>query len=385
MTRRFRDAAQRYLDWCGNVALPFWADRGVDAEGGFYERMTASGAPDADAPRRVRVQMRQIYVFAHAHALGWHPRAGAVAAAGARFADARVYAPRGAPEAGCGYILDGRGDMTDPTRDLYTQAFALLALAWRRRALGDPGALRDADAIVQFMDREMASPAGGWVEALPRASGPRRQNPHMHLFEAFLALYEAAGRAQDLARARDMTALFETRLFDQTTGCLLEYFNDDWSPHPDAGDLVEPGHMMEWVWLMDRLSQHDGADRSALLRTLYARAVEIGRDPVSGFLVTKASAGGPFQPGPRRSWPQLEFLRASLVMARGGASSEYETAADLIDALLASYLSGPFPGGWIDQYDAAGAPVPGPVSASTLYHYVTAAVEVADALDRLGD
>jgi hypothetical protein len=52
-------------------ALPLWAGAGYDERrGGFQERLNPDGSPDLTAPRRLRVQVRQIYVYAHAAVLG---------------------------------------------------------------------------------------------------------------------------------------------------------------------------------------------------------------------------------------------------------------------------------------------------------------------------
>jgi len=48
-------------EWMTTVVLPFWATEGVDAtSGAFQERFFADARPDFDAPRRLRVQARQI-------------------------------------------------------------------------------------------------------------------------------------------------------------------------------------------------------------------------------------------------------------------------------------------------------------------------------------
>ena len=51
----------RIIDHC----LPLWSTEGWDQSiGGFVERLGIDGRADRAAPRRVRVQARQIYCFA---------------------------------------------------------------------------------------------------------------------------------------------------------------------------------------------------------------------------------------------------------------------------------------------------------------------------------
>ena len=77
----------RILSWLREDALPLWSSAGLDGgAGGFFDDLTADGDPLQNAPKRLRVQARQIYVFSHAHLLGWIPAPGSGKAAGCRVA-----------------------------------------------------------------------------------------------------------------------------------------------------------------------------------------------------------------------------------------------------------------------------------------------------------
>ena len=60
----------RLSSWLCDAAYPLWATRGVDAAGGFHERLAHNGEPLVE-PRRSRVNPRQAYCFAVAPSLGW--------------------------------------------------------------------------------------------------------------------------------------------------------------------------------------------------------------------------------------------------------------------------------------------------------------------------
>src|SRR5690606_6645753 len=62
--------ARRLQDWLRRKALPTWATLGQREDGAFVETLTLVGRL-APAPRRARVQARQIYVFAQAGLMGW--------------------------------------------------------------------------------------------------------------------------------------------------------------------------------------------------------------------------------------------------------------------------------------------------------------------------
>ena len=67
----FLSASADFTAWC-KTALAYWAQNGCDPRGGAYEHLFMDGTPDADHLRRVRVQARYVYVYAHAAHLGWY-------------------------------------------------------------------------------------------------------------------------------------------------------------------------------------------------------------------------------------------------------------------------------------------------------------------------
>ena len=77
-------------------SLPLWSREGWDATaGGFVERLDIGGSADRAAPRRVRVQARQIYCFAKAAELGWYPKGREIAMKGLDYLLAKAKSPDG--------------------------------------------------------------------------------------------------------------------------------------------------------------------------------------------------------------------------------------------------------------------------------------------------
>lgn len=369
--------SNQLISWCRDSALPVWTLSGRDIAGRFVEMIRQDGVPDIDARRRVRVQFRQVFAFAQAYELGLAPGADALARQGMERALGDAFDPEDRDGLhGCALWLDPTGAIADPTRDLYTQAFYLLALSSCHRLGLLPDALARADRQIAFLESRMASEFGGYLESIPAAL-PRRQNPHMHLFEAFLALHEAAPDRGYLQYADKIFALFENHFFDRSTGCLLEYFTKDWQAHPQLGHRIEPGHMMEWAWLIHHYGRLSGLSIDIYVRTLYDTARHIGVDFESGLLVDEVAIDGTPLLRTRRSWPQTEYTKAALVLAGKGDGEALATASKLISTLCNSYLATGVKGLWYDSYDADGLLTDGPASASTFYHYMTMIAEVA--------
>ncbi|RFB04900.1 AGE family epimerase/isomerase [Parvularcula marina] len=380
-------AAARLKDWLVEAALPLWANAALDPEGGYYEDLTPQGAPRKDQIRRVRVQPRQAYVYAHAAHLGWSDQARAFSDHGFDYLLSRAAFGDPLDPAsfdGFAHRLHPDGSVADPRRDTYDHAFVLLACAWRIRAFRDDRSRQVAKATLGFLDRECGQPDGSFLEGRPHQD-PRRQNPHMHLFEAFMALFEATEDDANLERARRVFALFQTHFLDTEQTVLREFFQDDWQLSAEKGHLIEPGHMMEWCWLLDQYEALTGEDMSELIRRLYTAAEPLGLEPQSGFLVDCVSLE-PSRPIPpaRRTWVQTEYIKATLVRSRRGETAFASKAASLINRLFGTYLKSDVPGGYTDRYGADGEVISDAMPVSTLYHLMSLGAEADRTVKALG-
>lgn len=353
--------------WLLEAAFPLWSTAGFDAASGqFVEQLGLDGAPAVETPRRALVQARQLYVFAVSAGMGWTGpwRAVMNAAADTLLAHGRTDAGDWV------FSFDAGGRPLDARRDLYTQAFLIFGLVHAAKALERADLLAAALETRRRLDEVWRAPAGGFVEGEVHA-GVRRQNPHMHLFEAVTALWDAARDPVDSALGAELLALFEQRF--AAPGGVLEYFDDSLAPVGDArGRVLEPGHAFEWSWLIGRWTAAGGAARPALVERLYAAAGRgVGAD---GLALDEVWTDGTVKSATARLWPQAERLKAAL--AHG------ERTGDLAGALAAhaaldGYLEPARPGLWRDRRLAEGGGwADGPSPASSGYHLVGALDEL---------
>jgi mannose/cellobiose epimerase-like protein (N-acyl-D-glucosamine 2-epimerase family) len=355
------------------MALPYWAARGWDdLHGGFLESTTRDGSAISGEARRVRVQARQIYVFARAHHEGWFDGLDRAEEA-AVLLQQRAWKSDGQP--GWAHMLTETGTVADPARDLYDHAFILLALAWLGRASGKTAWFDLADETLAFLDTAMADPAGGYRESLAGPQWPRRQNPHMHLFEALMALYESTGRPDILARAAAIKALFDRVFHDAETAVVREFFNADWSrASGELGAVVEPGHLCEWAWLLHEYHRLSGEPLDTTAGGLFDTAMRIGVNPQTGLLYAAVGARTEVLDPSSRTWMQTEWLRTAALLQKLGSPGAAAILERAGTAMLA-HLDGVIAGGWIDQFDASGRALSDRIPASTLYHAFGAVAE----------
>jgi len=376
MSQALMAAALRLERWIKDEAIPLWLKEGIDPLTGVcVERLDANGMADRTVDIRVRVQARQIFFFAQAFERGWCGEAKAVAQRMREFVEIHT----AHPGAGGGFthLMTPNYSIIDDRQDLYDHAFFLLAYAWCYRAFGDDSALTAADELIAHLDNRFCAANGGWIEG-DYDYACRRQNPHMHLIEAFLALYDATNNGRYLARAAEIFTLFQSRFFDHETGLLYEFFNDDWTRvDGQRGHWIEPGHMMEWVWLLDWYQRRSGRPVQTYIDSLYRQALRVGQAP-SGLLYDVVNDDGHVLESGKRCWPLTELIKASLVQIRAGHPQAEAIALQAVDNLFDYYLTVSTPGSYVDRRDADDNVDVDFAPASTLYHLIVAATELLD-------
>lgn len=364
----FQFEADALLAWLKNNALPFWDKVGRDAQGGFYEELDLTGAPNPSAVRRVRVQARQIFVYANAHKMGWYNALPMVDQL-YDFLLEKGYSPDGKP--GFAHRIGADYGVVDAKRDLYDHAFYLLGCA----SLIDCNDSERAAAakilsgtLLDFIDLEMGA-CEGWTEGVP-AILPRRQNPHMHLFETSMALFDATQDERHLARAGTIYGLFKDHFFDEDNHVIREFFDNDWTPlKGDMGMTAEPGHACEWVWLLGQYEARTGVNTQRYADALYEKALASN----ALFLNDEEDVTGAVRRDSKRLWVQTEVIRAHLAQVERGNPAATARAIRTMKAFRTTYLKPD--GTWHDQFDDDGKMIASTIPTSTFYHIYGMIVE----------
>lgn len=364
--------------WLRETLVPGWIGRAVrPGHAGFVELFDPADPDREPGPiRTTLVTARLTYVFSHAHLLD--PQGDALAAARHGFAFLRD----ACREAGRGRFLHSvreDGTPVDARTDLYDLAFVLFAMAWYYRATRDDQALAIANEVIGFIEGEMTHPQGGFAEDT-LGTLPRRQNPHMHLLEAFHALAEATGEQRWLDHANAIVRLARQHLVDVETDTLGEYFTDDWKQAPGAAGLVcEPGHHLEWTWLLLHHWRLTGdTEARDLAERLYGFAIRHGFDdgqagPLAAFDMVDRS--GNVTAPTKLLWPQTEAIKAFLARVEFLDDAD---AAERLDKHLASlfrWFVTPETGLWFNQLAQDGTPRQTVIPVRVLYHLLLALAE----------
>lgn len=367
LQRRAREA--RY--WLMDACFPLWSEAGANKQL-FLERLDLSHKPVDSELTRVRVQARQTYLFSLAKRMKWNPeRAQQLIDLGV----AALSGPARREDGLVGKLLaSDTAELKDDSAVLYDLAFTLYALAEVAQAdPTSPDAIKVSKEILSALDTHMKDIAhGGYAETLPPPP-QRLQNPHMHLFEACLALNEADPTGNHLTRAGEIHSLFLEKFTHDPSGLLGERFKPDWSAEDgDAHDIIEPGHQFEWVWLLHTYAKRTQTEPPAAMNVLYEFAC--GTLDSDGRAIMEVRRDGTPVDSSRRTWSQTEALKAHLAMAERGDGEAAARAVTSFDVLMDEYLTPE--GGWIDHYDGEGQVIAKDMPASTGYHVALAFEEL---------
>ncbi|WP_334152703.1 HAD-IIIA family hydrolase [Agrobacterium pusense] len=379
----FESAQNEYFHlkrWLFDSALPLWSSIGRDEiNGGFFEKISRQGVP-IEAARRTRVVCRQIYSFSAAKKMGWLGDSDAMVRHGLSFLQQNCFNADGSVVTN----VDIANGSINTGFDLYDHAFAIFGLSSAAGVLKGGSDIEDvALQCVEAMIGGWSHETAGFEEAMPPIS-PLRSNPHMHLFEAFLAwATNDAARKSDkwLSLLNEIGDLCLAKFICTDNGSLREYFNHDWSVLQDYDAApIEPGHQFEWAWLLTKWGKLVGR-KDAL--TAARRLVDIGERGVNvSFGLAENGMNHELEPVDKafRLWPQTERIKAWLAMAETAITPEQRDYAfvKVSEAAigLQRFLSNVPAGLWIDRFDKEGTPVEEHSPASSLYHIVCSIEEM---------
>lgn len=375
---------ERIASFLYDGLVPLCRDRGWDSRhGGFHERLNPAGDPQPGPFRRLVVQCRQIYVLSHAALLrGDDGRLATRAGDGLEWLRDHYW---DADHGGWFFSASPEGEPYDRTKDCYGHAFVLFAMAYFYRAFGERDALDLAERTVDVLGRRFAEPRfGGYHEATDARWEPllrtRRQNPHMHLLEGFLALHRATEDSAYAEHAHRMYELFERHFFDPKTDTLGEFFHDDWTPHAETGHLIEPGHHFEWTWLLSWYAESCARPEAlAAADHLFDWALRHGVDRERGGVFDELDRQGRVLRDTKRMWPLTEAIKSSaLRYERGNASDELERVQAWLEHLFETRLFSD--GRWREQLDRENRDVVDSLPCSTPYHLFLGLSEALRAL-----
>lgn len=360
--------SQNYLF---NNLLPKWLKHGIHPELGYsYESLSHDWHVNPLGRIRLLTQCRQLYTFSHAYIETHDPQWQAPLQPLFEFILKHYWVNDA-------WIFSLNDDLSikDSHSDCYTLAFVLLALSYYFEATNDDRALEWIEHTHQFLKTNMADPQGGFIEAFPPADTHiKKQNPHMHLLEGYIAAYNVTKKSHYQHEVEALLELMMQHFFDAGSNSLIELFHDDWSIHTTLGQHIEPGHHFEWVWLLHQANRLF-PNKSYLLhaQALWDKACYQGFDPKGGIYNQVHATSAKVLDAEKRIWPATEYLKA-LCIHQTDPEQVSQGLHTMLSFLFDTYFKQD--GAWNEYLDADNIPKPHPLPGTSSYHIFLGLIEV---------
>jgi len=243
-----------------NHILPYWSNKVYDADSRqFHGRIDANNTVHPDADRSAVLYTRIAYSYAAAFSYSKDasllPRLhAAVQVLDEHFTDS--------DQGGLYWMVDVKGHPSDTKKHVYAQSFGIYAYAFVYKATGDVNALNRAIALFNLIEEHAFIPEQqAYYEAFDHnwnrindvrlgkddAMEPRSTNTHLHLLEAYAALYAVWPNELLRARLSGLITVFLEKIYNEEQQTFTTFFDDHWNPR---SNIYSYGHDIETIWLM---------------------------------------------------------------------------------------------------------------------------------------
>jgi len=385
MTKGFKESALEWDALLRDRMLPYW-HKTVDARGGYrvYDPGERSWraqiksmirSSHSESLRGLISQARLLWVFSHAHLLGYsttqHDYLKAAAHGYSYLTETMLDREHG----GCYWKTDVNRGVIEPHKILYGQAMAIYALVEYHRASGLFDALEYACSLYETVQKKFHDNVhGGWIEhcerdftpltctgerlpGMPDVIGFKSGDAHLHWMEALTELYAEVRDASVRDSLVEVIELLCTRFYPPGVSESFEYLLPDWEAvSSNELSLVSHGHMVEFAWLLLHAQQALGINRDwDHFESLLRHSLRYGFDHERGGFYFRGKPNETACDTTKYWWVQAEGLSA-LTNAVAHSDEYSEPLTQLVDWIL-NYQIRSDDGVWIVSTDTGGRPL----------------------------
>jgi len=339
---KFKEEAHNHLV---NELLPFWTSRMVDEKnGGFLTHFDKEGRDTGEDEKSLIAQTRCLYTLASAHRAGYGD--GKLAAMARHGADFLINKMWDRKNEGFYWMMDRKGNVKIDKKIIYGQSFAIYSLSEYTMATGDKRGIEYAEKVFDLIQKYCADTMyGGYWEMFERdwtlrgpgsAGGDRKTlDVHMHLMEAFTALYECTGRDVHRRKLLEVIDILQHRINHPRYRTGIPQFFKDWTIAPqikfeiiwgwdrftgegkkaNVTDNTCYGHNAEFAWLLIHALEILNINKDLYrddFHTIFEHIVNNGIDTEFGGVYVEGPHSGGVSDREKEFWQQAEVLTALL-------------------------------------------------------------------------
>ena len=240
--------------------LNYWMHYAVEQNGdGFYGAVDLENMPVKNAPKSCVLNARILWTFSQASIM--YPENGYDGIARRAFSVIQKDFRDGVHN-GYFMMLDSSNNVLDPLKHTYAQAFVLYALSKYYESNPHSGILKIIEDYFIFLDGKARDPHfPGYYEAFSQDwillgenrmadnDEPKSMNTHLHMLEAYAAVYKILPNEAVEVRLRHLLDLFITRII-RPDGHLGIFFDENFNETEKSRAVCSFGHDIEASWLI---------------------------------------------------------------------------------------------------------------------------------------
>jgi mannobiose 2-epimerase len=384
-------------DLRGNI-LPFWLKHTRDRErGGFFNEITNDLVVDKNAPRGALLTARILWTFSAAYRR-YHDAAYLEMA---RWAFDDLTKHFWDPASGGTYwSISADGKPLDTRKVVYGQVFDVYALTEFYRATNEQAALDRALEIYRTVEarahdhqhrgyKEEFTREWQWIEGRSAmdATGPKSQNAHLHILEAYTNLLRVWPDPELKKNLRELIDVLLTHILNSADHHLRLFLSVDWKP---MSETISFGHDIEFSWLLVEAAEVLGdpdvlarAEASAVAIARVTAAEGVDRD---GGVYDEAEEHKGLTDSRKEWWPQAEAAVGFLGAYRLSGDKSYLQHALASWDFIEQHLIDRKNGEWLRGITRDGAVLPRYNKVSFWkcpYHNSRACMELIDRLSAM--
>ena len=390
MFRSSHKEAQKWDKLLREKMLPSWRNTTVNSRGGYrvydpgdrsWRAQIKSMIKDRnnraqnESLRGVVSQARLLWVFSHAHMLGYSTSQHDYLKAAAHGYSYLIETMLDREYGGFYWKTDVNRGVIEPQKILYGQSMAIYALVEYHRASGLSEPLEDACSIYEIVQQKFHDQThGGWIEhcerdftpltctgerlpGVPDVVGFKSGDANLHWMEALTELYaevKDASMRESLVEAIDLLC---SKFYPPGVSESCEYLLPDWKAVDDEFSGVSHGHMIEFAWLMVHAQQALGILRDwDHFESLLRHSLRYGFDRERGGFYFRGKANEPASDTTKFWWVQAEGLSALTDAVAHFDSDEYKGPLSQLVNWILNYQIRSDDGVWIASTDAEARP-----------------------------
>ncbi len=350
--------------------LNYWMHYAVEKNGdGFYGAVGLDNKPVDDAPKSCVLNARILWTFSEASMM--YPDIGYEEMAQRAF---RVLQNNFKDNLHEGYymMLDSSNKVIDQVKHTYAQAFVLYSLSKYYESNPHKGLLKIIEDFFNFLDDKSKDPNNpGYLEAFTREwelyeenrmadnNEPKSMNTHLHILEAYAAVYKVLPLDIVEERLRHLIDLFLNNII-RADGHLGIFFTEDFTETENSKGICSFGHDIEASWLiweaLEILGDEVLKERAKPILVKMAKAVlREGLDQDGGLFLESTRFGSHVKTN-KHWWLQAEVMVGEMNAFQLSGDSKYWEDLKLSWNFVNKYVIDHEGGEWFTKINRLGKP-----------------------------